>query len=373
MDEITEPPRSDPQITVEIAQGTEPTQAASRAIPRPGCPHRIRWRDLNPVAKYSTLENLALTVGSVPVAVLCYAEGVNGMRHALQSGSPEGLVVSLLAILVSVPLALGGIVSLWTNQRLHRPNAAVHRLHTVAFVVLVAGLIALSPGREWILLAAVPALAVMLDLRDSRARLRDRSTCRIDPTLPPEFLAAALKWSDDGLAEDPRPHSGAGTEERVCPHYIVWKQLRPWAFAEFLVQRAIRSAYFGGTAMLLLAVWGGSDQLPTGTLDDRLAMLSLVVVPLVLNLIAFNEWNSGPNMHRQQIVVYVWCIVAFGSTAALAGWTAVLLDRPYLWSIVPLAACSMYLTLWRAALYSDPQTCAFEPELHPRLRARLKV
>jgi hypothetical protein len=370
-DEIIEP-RSDPRITVEIAPGTEPTQAASRAIPRPGCPHRVKWRDFNPVAKYFMLENLALTIGAVPVAVLCFALGVNGMREALQLGSSEKAVLPFLAILVSVPLALGGIASLWSNQRFHRPNAVVYVLHTVAFVVLVAGLIALSRDREWILLAAVPGLAVMNDLRDSRARLRDRSTCRTDPTLPPEFLEAAFKWSDDGPAEDSRPPTRTGTGEWVCPHHIVWKQLRPWAFAEFVVHRAIRFAYFGGTAMLLLAVWHGSDELPTGPLDDRAAMLALVLVPLVFNLIAFNEWNSGPNMHRQQVVVYVWCIVAFGSTAALAGWTATVLDRSYLWSIVPLAACSIYLTLWRAVLYSDPLSCENEPDLHPRVRARLR-
>jgi hypothetical protein len=60
-------------------------------------------------------------------------------------------------------------------------------------------------------------------------------------------------------------------------------------------------------------------------------------------------------------------------TAGLAGWAAMVLDRPYLWAVAPLALASIYATLWRAVLYSHPSECATRPDLHPIVRARLKA
>jgi hypothetical protein len=240
--------------------------------------------------------------------------------------------------------------------------------------VLLAGLIALAPGREWIVAAAVPALGVASDLRSSRIYYRDRSTCRTDPTLPPVVLSAMLKWSDDAPADQSHSRPETGVEVRVCPHIIDWKRLRPWGVAEWIVQRIIRLAYFGGTAVVLLTVAFDSAELLTFGLDDRFQeLLLLVVLPMFCNLLALSEWRSGPQMHRLSVATYAWSIAAFAMTAGLAGWGATVLDRPYLWAIVPPALASIYLTLWRAVLFSHPSECETRPELHPRIRARLKT
>jgi hypothetical protein len=183
-----------------------------------------------------------------------------------------------------------------------------------------------------------------------------------------------LKWSDDAPALESDSRPDAGVEGRVCPHTIAWNQLRPWAMAEWIVHRQLRLAYFGGAAVVLLTAAFDSAEVLTFGLDDRFQeLLLLVVLPMFCNLFALSEGRSGPQMHRQSVATYAWSIAAFAMTAGLAGWEAMVLDRPYLWAIVPLALASAYLTLWRAVLFSHPSECETRPELHPRIRARLKA
>jgi hypothetical protein len=327
---------------------------------------------MNPLARYFSLESAVMATGAVSMAALVVTEAVIVFHDAMSIGGR--LVPPLLALLIAVPLALGGFESLRGLRGYHRPNDAVYYLHNVALAVLIAGLLALAPGREWIVAAAVPALAVASDLRRARVYYRDRSTCRTDPTLPPVVLSALLKRSDDAPVDQPDSRPEAGVEDQVCPHIIDWKQLRAWGVAEWIAHRVIRLSYFGGTAVVLLTVAFDSAELLTFGLDDRLQELFLLVgVPMFCHLFALSEWRSGPQMHRQSVAIYAWSIAAFAMTAGLAGWEAMVLDRPYLWAFVPLALASAYLTLWRAALYSHPSECETRPELHPRVRARLKA
>jgi hypothetical protein len=253
---------------------------------------------MNPAARYFTVEIAVLAIGAILVAVLCFAEGVVALQDAMSAGG--WLVPPLLALLVAVPLALGGFESLRGLRSYHRPNDAVYYLHNVALAVLLAGLVALAPGREWIVAAAVPALAVASDLRSSRVYHRDRSTCRTDPTLHPDVLAGMLKWSDDAPALESDSRPDAGVEGRVCPHTIAWNQLRPWAMAEWIVHRQLRLAYFGGAAVVLLTAAFDSAEVLTFGLDDRFQeLLLLVVLPMFCNLFALSEGRSGPQMHRQ--------------------------------------------------------------------------
>jgi hypothetical protein len=357
--------RSDPQITVETAHSTEPGHAAR--VTR--CPHRIRWGDMNPATKYYMAEIVVMAIGAILVAGWCLAEGVIALRGSLPGGDFDLALAGFVATLLALPLALGGIESLRGVRSMHRPHDAVDYLHNAALVVMVVGLIVLASGREWIVLAAIPAMAVANDLRTSRKYLRDRSTCRTDPTLPPEVLAGMSTWT----ADPPVDREIAAVEGRLCWHFIEWKHLRPWALVEFFVHRALRLAYLGGAAVLYLAVLVDySAFLADLPGDDFVVMTLLVLVPLALHGYAYNEWRSGPYLHRLPVMYYVWSIAAYALTAALAGRAAMTLDRPYFWALVPLAAASIYLTLWRAALYSDPRSCETQPELHPRVRARLK-
>lgn len=326
---------------------------------------------MNPPTKYYVAEVVVMAIGAILVAGWCLAEGLIALRSSFPDGDFDVALAGFLATLIAVPLALGGLESLRAVRSLHRPHDAVYYLHNAALVVVAAGLIGLAPGREWIVLAVIPALAVANDLRTSRKYLRDRSTCRTDPTLPPEILAGMRKWATDRPVDPDL--AAAEAEERKCRHFIEWRHLRPWALVEFFVHRALRVAYLCGAAVLYLAVLRNySAFLADIAGDDFVVMVLLVLVPLALNGFAYNEWHSGPYLHRLPVMYYVWSIAAYALTAALAGRAATTLDRPYFWALVPLAVASIYLTLWRAALYSDPRSCVAKPELHPRVRARLK-
>lgn len=349
-------------------------QQESTAAQTTGCPHRFRWRDMNPIARYFTLERAVPALAAFPLSAFVLYQGAAVARTAAPEGDILPAAAGLMAMAVAALLAAGAVEYFRILRSLHRPNRAVQLLHGSALGALSCGVVYLAPGREWIALALIPGLAVASELRDSRAQLRDRSTCRTDPTLPVDIEEGMRAWTGEWQRRPTPKPTTVDDESWKCPHFLVWREARPWVIAEFFVHRLVYLAYLGGVWMLLLAVLVNASAFETEFLDNPIKVLVLLLgVPSVLNLIAVGEWRSGGTLHRSPIGTYVWCAVAYAVTAVLAGWAAQVLDRPYLWAVAPLSAAAVYLMVWRASLSTDPATCRTEPGLHPRAEARRRT
>ncbi|THV21688.1 hypothetical protein [Glycomyces paridis] len=361
---MEEPSRPNPDITVEAAPADP--DAATRSARRPACPHRVPWRDMNPIAKYFTLEQAIPTYAALAVAVLWFFKGPAILAEAMADFALPGLMTSAVAVAIAVALAAGAAESLRTARSLHHPDKTVYGLHQIALIAFGVVLIGAAEGREWILLAAVPAFCVYTDHRQSRAILRPRSTCAAEPDLPEGVAAGMYTWTYD----DP-PKPPADSDEWECPHELEWKHLRPWAIAAFFVHRWTRLGYFFGAAAVVFAIQVNAAEFAFGPIGEGGVYGVFIFVPIVLNSIALHEWQT-PGAHRGPLAIYVWAIGAYLLTGALAGWVALVLDRPYLWALAPLALAAAYRVVWKYAVATDRAECRTKPELHPRLQARLK-
>ncbi|THV21689.1 hypothetical protein [Glycomyces paridis] len=365
-------PRPDLHITVE---GVQPESTAPHPTPRgaPACPHRILWRDKNPVAKCLAAEETVIAVAAIAMAVLCFVGGPAFVLEDRAVSEPALVLIYAAAFIPAWMLGLGAVEILRGQRRMHSTDSGVYGLHLAAFLLLLLVLIVTAHGREWALLTALPAFRVVMEHRWSRKVFRHRSTCAAEPGLPHGLAESTSKWTDDGPAEAPRPPADDGEDWR-CPHFTDWKELRPWAIAEFFVHRWIALGYFGGVGILLATVVVDRSAYLIDPIDELIGVFGVfVLIPLVFNLVANIEWRLREGAHRESLGTYLWSVSAYAITGTLAGWSAQLLDRPYLWAVAALAAVALYLTLCRYRLYTDLSECRSRPELHPRLQARLKV
>lgn len=327
---------------------------------------------MNPIARYFTLERAIPALGAFPLSAFVLYQGAVAARTAAAEGDPLSAAAGVAAVAAAVLLAVGAVEYFRMLRSMHRANRAVQVLHNVSLAVLSCGVVYLASGREWIALALIPGIAVAGELRDSRAQLRDRSTCKEDPSFPEDVEKGMRAWSGDGERRPVAAPAAEDDQSWKCPHFLTWRELRPRAIAEYFAQRLLRFAYLGGTAMVVLAVLVNAPAFAMGQSNTIGVLVLLVGVPLLLNRIAYAEGNASAYMHRQPTTVYALSLLAYAATAAVAGLAAQVLDRPYLWALVPLAACMIAQMLYRAVRFSDPATCRSQPGPLPVMQARMK-
>ncbi|PRY61085.1 hypothetical protein [Glycomyces artemisiae] len=375
--------RIDLPITVESAEPQAPAAASHAARPR-ACPHRLRWADRSFLSKYATARYALIAVAALAVAPACMVEGSQALRAGFGDDvdfrTRFGMFLGVLAMFAAISLAAGPVEYFRTLRSAHRPNRRVFILHNVGLLVLAGFVLNMLPGREWLVFALVPALLMMQILGALRLQLTERTDCAADPGLP-----LMLRRSRRGVLPEPDTDEertftygprvvADGFDSWECPHTTWWRQVRRRAQIHALFANAAQVVYLLGAVATGTALVVNDDRLGIPELEG-VALVPFVVLAVlaVLNNLAYQAASAGPHLHRAPMYVVVWSTIGYLLTASLAAWTAVLLDRPYMWAVVPLALYLTYLLVDRTITQTPVSQCQNRPGLHPRILKELRA
>ncbi|MEU6250974.1 hypothetical protein [Glycomyces sp. NPDC047010] len=373
--------RIDLPITVESAEPQTPAAPTRAAAAH--CVHRVRWSDRAFLSKYATARHSLVAIAAFAVAAGCMAEGAQAMSAGLDSAADFqarfGMYLGLLAMFAATTLAAGPIEYFRTLRSAHRPNRRVFILHNIGLMALGGFVFTMSPDREWLVFVLVPPVLMMQFLGALRLQLTERSSCAADPELPLVLRRARRGVQPEPATDEERTHSFGhrvvveGFDSWKCPHMMWWRQLRRRAQLQTLLADGVQNVYLLGAIAVATALVVNDDRLGIPELEGvGLIPFVLVAVLAVLNNLAYQAAIAGPHLHRAPMHVVVWSAAAYLLTASLAAWTAVQLDRPYLWAVVPLALYLTYLLMERTVTQTPASQCKARPGLHPRILAELK-
>ncbi|NUQ89052.1 MAG: hypothetical protein HOQ43_11390 [Glycomyces artemisiae] len=375
--------RIDLPITVESAEPHTPA-AASHAARTRACPHRLRWADRSFPSRYATVKNVLLAAAALAVAAGCMAEGARalqaGLGDAADFSARFGLYLGVLAMFAATTLAAGPIEYLRTLRSAHRPNRRVFILHNIGLIVLAGFALTMSANREWLVFALIPPVLMMQLLGALRLQLTDRTACAADPELPPVLQRARRGVQPEPATDKERADAFGprmvieGFDSWACTHMVWWRQLRRRAKIRGLFADAVQSLYLLGSVAAATALVVNDERYGIPEMEGvEVIPFAAVCVLAVLNNLAYQTATSGPHMHRPPGYVIAWSAVAYLLTASLAAWTAVLLDRPYLWAVVPSALYMIYLLADRALTQTPLSQCQARPGFHPCVLAELNT
>jgi hypothetical protein len=376
--EIQEPARIDPPITVEPAEPLTPA-ADTRPARGSDCPHRLRWSDLTWVARYSIARRTVFALATVAVAIGALLEGIAGLRDGLASGDVFAAGLSLWLIPTAIVLTVGPAEYLRTLRRPHQPRQGAFALYNWAFAVLAIAVFAGLPGREWLAFALIPPYTVMRELGRFRRTLSDRTSCANYPGLPMILRymrkdAPAYPATDEERTWLLGPRLVEGDfDSWECPHWAPLSKLRRRVVAESVVLLNAVYLYALGAIATTAAAVLNLERFSLPEMNEPVIWYVAAAGLALLNLGAYQALMGGTHMHRLDLSRYLSALATLALTAALAAWTAAVLDRHYLWATVPLALFLMYGIVRDIALYTPTWQCKSRPELHPRVQAGLKA
>ncbi|WP_335989672.1 hypothetical protein [Glycomyces sp. MUSA5-2] len=371
--------RIDLPITVESAEPHAPAAASHAARGR--CTHRPQWSDLSFLSKYRVIRHLIAAAAALAVAAGCLTEGIQTMRSGLDGADDLRTALGVIAMLTAIPLAAGPIEYLRTLRSPHRPSHRVLRLHNTALFALFCFACADLADNEWLILTTIPAFALMQELRFLRFRLTDRATCATDPE-GALMLRLMRKRADlDARTDEEREHHYGpritidGFDSWTCPHTITWAQLRTRAKIEALASNGIQHLYLLGALLVVTAVVANTERFPLPGLEgvEFTVAIGVAMGLAWMNQIAYRSAGGGPHLHRMPLSAAAWAIAAYASTGALAAATAAVLDRPYLWAVVPLALYMIYGNIDHFADCTPASTCKSRPGFTRSIQADLKA
>lgn len=378
-----EPVRIDPPMTVEAAEpyAAEPRRRAPKAA---ACAHRTSWRRFPPVVRLSLAEQDLHAAATAAVALALLLSGA----ILLYGGDPRSWS---LPGLDEVPLAAGAIqiatglllipgpAAVFTIHRFpHRPRLGARNLHLLGSMLLIGQLFLLVPEREWAALLAIPPYVVFAKLGVMRRILTDPRTCRAEPGLPPVLKAWRLGGIDTPQNDAEREFAYGpriqvpGYDSWTCTHVDVWNRRTLRAKIETVLSGHLYDLYTIGGFVAAVAALLHADRLREPLGLDRSVFIVCVGVAVALNLYVRQVWNGSVQLHRGPIANYWWAGLAVTATTALAGWEALLLDRPYLWAALPIGVLMLIDLAESARVLTLFDRCKANPELHPRMRARLR-
>lgn len=375
--------RIDLPITVESAEPHAPA-AASHAARGRACPHRLRWRDRSFLSKYATARYALIAVAALAVASACMVEGSQALRAGLGDAvdlrTRFGLFLGVLAMFAAISLAAGPVEYFRTLRSAHRPNRRVFILHNVGLLVLAGFVLNMLPGREWLVFALVPALLMMQILGALRLQLTERTNCAADPGLPLMLRRQRRGVLPEPATDEERTFTygprvvADGFDSWECPHTTWWRQVRRRAQIHALFANAAQVVYLLGAVATGTALVVNDNRLGIPELEG-VALVPFVVLAVlaVLNNLAYQAASAGPHLHRAPMYVVAWSTIGYLLTASLAAWTAILLDRPYMWAVVPLALYLTYLLMDRTITQTPVSQCQNRPGLHPRILKELRA